>query len=73
MTEVSVQPLLPPGLPALLTYQQAADQLSISFSKIKTLVRSGKLAAVDVGERNPRIRQADLADYIGNLTPKVTS
>ncbi len=58
---------LPSG-PALLTYGQAAEQLGVSVSKVKTLIRRGDLPAVDVGERNRRIRRADLISYIDNLS-----
>ncbi len=59
-------------LPALLTYGQVAGQLGVSVSKVKKLVYAGDLPAVDVGERNRRIRRADLAAYIDSLTPRAS-
>jgi prophage regulatory protein len=58
--------------PALLTYGQVAEQLGVSVSKVKTLVRRGDLPAVDVGERNRRIRRADLIDYIERLPARAS-
>jgi excisionase family DNA binding protein len=59
-----------PGGPALLTFPGAADYLSVSLTKLKRLVRDGELPVVDVGERSPRIRRADLDNYVKSLTPR---
>jgi prophage regulatory protein len=58
--------------PALLTYGEVAEQLGVSLSKVKTLVRCGDLPAVDVGERNRRVRRAELIDFIERLAPRAT-
>lgn len=58
-----------PGGPLLLTYPQAAQQLGVSVSKLKALVRAGDLTAVDVGERSKRVRRSDLIAYIDQLAP----
>jgi excisionase family DNA binding protein len=58
--------------PALLTYTQVAEHLGISLSKVRRLIRAGDLTAVNVGERNPRVRRADLAAYIADLAPRAS-
>lgn len=44
-------------LPRMLTYERAAQELSVSVTKVKQLVRAGALATCEVGKRKhvPRI------------------
>lgn len=58
--------------PALLTYAQVGEHLGVSLSKVKRMIRAGELTAVNVGERNPRVRRSDLAAYIASLAPRAS-
>lgn len=47
----------------LLTYDDAAEQLSVSARTVRRLTAAGELAAVDVGGQ-PRIHRDDIAAYV---------
>ena len=48
----------------LLTYDQAARALSISKSKLYTLVNLGEVLIVAVGKKGTRFRPTDLQAYV---------
>jgi len=50
----------------LLDEEDAAIALKLSVAKVKQLVSSGELPSVKIG-RSRRIRQSDLAAFIGGL------
>jgi len=50
----------------MLNIEEVAEQLKVSQSTIRSLVRSGKLRAYRIGAKRGRLRfkQADVATYI---------
>ena len=62
-----------PGMgPLTLSYDRAADRLGVSRSTVQRLVRSGALPVVDVGGA-PRLRVADLEEYVAHLAERQTN
>jgi len=57
---------------ALLTFNEVGKHLGISLRQVQRLVRAGGLPAVTIGQRNKRVRRADLIEYLSNL-PAVAS
>jgi excisionase family DNA binding protein len=49
-------------------YDDAADKLGISSRSVRRLVRSRELPAVKITGQ-PRIRTADLVEYVAGLDP----
>lgn len=56
--------------PKLLTVPQAMAALQVSRWTLYTLIRSGELASVVVGERCRRIPESALNDYVTRLCEK---
>ena len=52
----------------LLTYQAAAERLSMPLRSFRRLVDEGKLPSVRLRERTPRIRTSDLVRYVDSVT-----
>ncbi|WGM20708.1 helix-turn-helix domain-containing protein [Paenarthrobacter sp. OM7] len=49
----------------LLTVEQVAEELNVSVSQIRALLKSGELRGIQVGGRNVwRIAATDVEDYI---------
>ena len=53
-------------LPLILTFNQAADLLGCSVSKVKTLIAAGQLPAVDFGGVR-RVRRVDIEAFVERL------
>ena len=54
----------------LLTYQEAADQLRVSLSTVKRLVREEHLRPIRLkGQRRPYIERRDLRAYAAHREP----
>lgn len=53
--------------PRLLTYEAAADALSVSVRQVKRLVADSSLPAVAVGKGAVRIRVDDLEQFVTGL------
>ncbi|MEQ7736111.1 helix-turn-helix domain-containing protein [Escherichia coli] len=54
-----------PKKPRFLTIEQAADELNVTVSLIRNLIRTGELRALQVGARGIwRIGVQDVEDYI---------
>ena len=58
--------------PLTLSYDRAADRLGVSRSTVQRLVRSGAIPVVNVGGA-PRLRVADLEDYVAHLAGRQTN
>ena len=56
----------------LLSYEGAADELAVSESTVKRLVRNGDLPTVSVGGV-PRVRRSDLEQFVANLERRATA
>ena len=56
-------------VPLTLSYDRAADALDVSKTTFKRLVRAGRLPVVEV-EGVPRVRVADLEEYVAHLEPR---
>lgn len=50
----------PTAPPKLLSYRQAAFQLSVSLNHLRNLIDTGMLSSVDVGPRGRRVRAEDI-------------
>lgn len=48
----------------LLTRHVAADRLGISTATLGRLIRSGEIAAIQVGKRSVRVAEAEIAAYL---------
>jgi len=57
-------------LPQLVTFGEAAKLLTISVRQFRRLVDSGKIPFVRVSERSPRVRIADIQDYLDSVSAK---
>ena len=53
--------------PLVYTYAEAAERLRVSERTVQRLVAEGRLPAVEVGTRNPRIAVEDLENYVAQL------
>lgn len=53
--------------PLVYTYAEAAERLRVSERTVQRLVAEGRLPAVEVGTRNPRITRQDLEEYVAGL------
>ena len=51
----------------LLTYDQAAERLSVSVSTVKRLIAAGELPRVQLGPNSPRIAAADVRSFIDRM------
>ncbi len=60
-------------IPELLTLKETAEILKLSYWSVHRLVRAGRLRAVYVSSRSPRVLAADLARLIDGLSPAASS
>ncbi len=51
----------------MLDIDEVAEQLKVSVSTIRTLVRTGKLRAYRIGGRQLRFRQEDIDSYVDSV------
>ena len=52
----------------LLTFGQAAANLSVSLRQFRRLVDSGRIGFVRVSERAPRVRLGDIQKFVTDAT-----
>jgi len=55
-----------------LTIWEVAKRLQVSDDKVRSLMRTGKLAAIRIGHRTVRISEATLEAYMQSINRKAT-
>lgn len=53
----------------LITFAQAAEQMSVSLNHVRNLIKDGHLTVINVGTRSRRLRASDIDDIVNNGIP----